>query len=76
LVFAGAESQLVSLWRISDQDTPELMVKYYQRLQNGEGRTQALRQAQLEMLNDPQTAHPYYWSAFIQSGDWRPLDDN
>jgi CHAT domain-containing protein/tetratricopeptide (TPR) repeat protein len=95
LVLAGSESQVMSLWQVSDEATRDLMVGYYKRLQAGEGRTEALRLAQLEMLKGdgqagggPQRglgdqlggaakagrSHPYFWAAFIQSGDWRPMN--
>ena len=73
LVLAGAESQVMSLWPVSDTGTRELMVKYYKRLKSGEGRSAALRQAQLEMMATPERSHPYYWAGFIQSGDWTPM---
>lgn len=50
LVMAGAESQLMSLWPVGDKATRDLMIDYYRRLVRGEGRTEALRAAQLEML--------------------------
>lgn len=50
LVLAGSETQVMSLWRVSDAGTRDLMVAYYMRLQAGEGRTEALRQVQLAML--------------------------
>ncbi|MBC7929459.1 MAG: CHAT domain-containing protein, partial [Rubrivivax sp.] len=50
LVLAGSESQVMSLWQVDDAATRDLMVAYYKRLQAGEGRTQALRAVQLEML--------------------------
>lgn len=50
LVLAGAESQVMSLWQVSDAATRDLMVAYYKRLEAGEGRSEALRQVQLEML--------------------------
>jgi CHAT domain-containing protein len=71
---AGAQTQLMSLWQVADQETKELMIAYYQRLQEGEGRGEALRQVQLAMLADPETEHPYYWASFIPVGNWRLLD--
>jgi CHAT domain-containing protein len=50
LVLAGSETQVMSLWKVSDAGTSDLMVAYYTRLQAGEGRTDALRQVQLAML--------------------------
>jgi CHAT domain-containing protein len=71
---AGAESQLMSLWKVNDEGTKDLMIKYYQRLLQNEGRSDALRQVQLEMLNSSQYQHPYYWAAFIPVGDWSPME--
>lgn len=75
-VLAGSESQVMSLWSVSDQGTKELMVEYYKRLIKGEGRGEALRQVQLQMLKHPNRHHPYYWASFIQSGEWANLDGN
>ena len=70
---AGAQSQLMSLWYVDDVGTQEMMVKYYQKLNQGEARGEAFRQAQLELLKSKKHAHPYFWSAFILSGDWTEL---
>jgi CHAT domain-containing protein len=95
LVLAGSESQVMSLWQVSDEATRDLMVGYYKRLQAGEGRTEALRNVQLAMIKSGATegasgptrgmqsagalkatdrSHPFYWAAFIQSGDWRSMN--
>jgi len=71
---AGAQTQLMTLWKVDDEETKNLMIDYYQRLQDGEGRGEALRQVQLEMLNNSQTQHPYFWASFIPTGNWRALD--
>ena len=73
LVTAGAESQVMSLWQVSDSATRDLMIGYYKRLQAGEGRNEALRHVQLGMLGSQDLRHPFYWAAFIQSGAWSSL---
>jgi CHAT domain-containing protein/Tfp pilus assembly protein PilF len=50
LFLAGSESQVMSLWKVSDAATRDLMTAYYTRLHKGEGRAEALRQVQLDML--------------------------
>jgi len=70
---AGAESQVMSLWKVSDRGTADFMAQYYERLQAGEGRSEALRQVQLAALETGRYQHPYHWAAFFFSGDWRPL---
>jgi tetratricopeptide (TPR) repeat protein len=69
LVIAGSESQLISLWKVSDDATKDLMVAYYGRLQKGERRSEALRQIQLGMLKSEKQKHPFFWASFIPSGD-------
>ncbi len=73
LTMAGARSQVTSLWQVEDGATRELMVGYYQRLQQGLGRAEALRQSQLAMLRQPKFRHPFHWAAFIPAGRWEPL---
>jgi CHAT domain-containing protein/Tfp pilus assembly protein PilF len=50
LVLAGSESQVMSLWQVSDAATRNMMIGYYKRLVRGNGRSEALREVQLEML--------------------------
>ncbi len=73
LVLAGAETQVMSLWKVSDEGTSELMSEYYRALQRGEGRAEGLRQVQLRWLKEARRSHPYYWASFIQSGEWANL---
>jgi CHAT domain-containing protein/tetratricopeptide (TPR) repeat protein len=71
---AGARSQVTSLWKVADLATSELMARYYRRLVDGEPRAAALRSAQLEMLEGSEWRHPFYWAAFVPSGEWQPLE--
>jgi CHAT domain-containing protein len=73
VVMAGAEAQLTSLWKVSDEVTRKLMESYYRRLIAGEGRAEALRAVQLGMLDDTWMRHPYYWASFVPIGTWKPL---
>jgi CHAT domain-containing protein/Tfp pilus assembly protein PilF len=73
LVVAGAASQVVSLWNVADASTAALMRDYYAALRQGTGRAEALRQAKRQLMRQAGYAHPFYWSAFIPAGDWRPL---
>jgi CHAT domain-containing protein len=73
LVLAGAQSLVMSLWAVADRPTRELMVDYYKGLQEGQGRSEALRTVQLKMLRSRDRQHPYYWAAFIESGEWANL---
>ncbi len=67
--YAGARSLAVSLWLVPDNSTPELMRALYQRLQGGDSKAEALRQAKLAMIARGRYAHPFYWAPFVLVGD-------
>lgn len=73
LALAGAETQVVSLWIVDDVAVQPLMESYYTRLNQGEGRSEALRSVQLGMMTKPAYQHPFFWAAFIPIGNWEPL---
>ncbi|GAB4278295.1 MAG: hypothetical protein Fur0025_04750 [Oscillatoriaceae cyanobacterium] len=70
-VRAGARSTVASLWYVSDAATSLLMTKFYEELANTEiTKAEALRRAQQTVLQQPEFAHPYFWSAFVLVGNW------
>jgi CHAT domain-containing protein/tetratricopeptide (TPR) repeat protein len=70
-VLAGAKTLVMSLWKVPDEPTRELMEDFYHRLLAGEGRAEALRQAQLTLR--AKYPDPLFWGAFICQGDPSPL---
>ncbi len=65
-IIAGAKSILMSLWKVDDQTTKELMILYYENLFNGVNKFEALNLAQKKLKET--NKNPYYWGAFIISG--------
>ncbi|HYI01992.1 CHAT domain-containing tetratricopeptide repeat protein [Hyalangium sp.] len=66
LVVAGAETVVMSLWKVNDASTSQLMEAYYRNLLAGQGRASALREAMRSLrLSRP---HPHYWAPFIALG--------
>ncbi len=65
-VLAGAKTLVMSLWKIPDQQTQELMAEFYRHMLSGLQYADALRAGQLAMKS--RYAHPYYWGAFICQG--------
>lgn len=63
---AGAEGVLMSLWKVDDQSTAELMQQFYERWLGGEHKATALREAQRTMMKTHRD--PYYWGAFVLIG--------
>jgi CHAT domain-containing protein len=51
---AGAHSAIASLWSVDDGGTQALMTVFYQALSQGTAKAEALRQAQLALINDDQ----------------------
>jgi len=76
-VHAGAATLVMSLWKVPDDETRELIVEFYRHLLAGQGRAEALRNAQLAMIGCSRTRgeppDPFYWGAFICQGDPGPL---
>jgi CHAT domain-containing protein len=66
-LYAGAPSVIASLWSVNDQATAVLMAAFYRHLRAGATKAVALQQAQAETR--AQYPHPYYWAAFVLTGD-------
>jgi CHAT domain-containing protein len=81
-LMAGARAVVAGLWRVNDQATKDLMLKFYDLLWHDHlPKAEALRRAQVYMIEkgrsesgkDSATSKyaPYYWAAFVISGDWK-----
>jgi tetratricopeptide (TPR) repeat protein/CHAT domain-containing protein len=73
VMLAGAEAQFANLWTTDFRAATDLTTAYYERLLAGEGRSQALRSVQLEMLRSENRSHPFYWAGFIPIGARGPI---
>ena len=62
---AGAASLLLTLWRVEDEISAEIMRHFYNELLTGKSKAEALRAAQLTQLDH----HPFFWSPFFLVGD-------
>lgn len=67
LFAAGVPSVIVSLWAVGDQSTQFLMTKFYQNLQGGMNKAQALRQAMLTTMKHYK--RPKSWAGFTLIGE-------
>ncbi|MCP3961402.1 MAG: CHAT domain-containing protein [bacterium] len=66
LLYAGAQSVVVTLWDVHDASAAVFMRRFWQHLTAGSGRAQALRQAMWD-LRDTYPS-PYHWAPFIMVG--------
>lgn len=72
-IAAGVPLVAASLWPVDSDSTAGLMIRFHNHRKLGQlPAAEALRLAQLEMLNDPDARrrHPYYWAAFILVGGY------
>jgi len=70
-VRSGTRSTIGTLWSVKDKSTAQAMIQLYNNLtQPDTNRAEALRQAQLFLLQQNQYQHPYYWAPFILVGNW------
>lgn len=67
-IYAGASNLAVSMWRVSDQPTAYLMIDFYDYIRQGYEYSDALRQAKLNLISNPQFANPVNWAAFTLTG--------
>ena len=74
LIYAGTKNLIISLWKVADISTTELMTKFYKHLldenEDLSGNlkfSSALHQAKLELI-DSEYGHPFFWSSFILIG--------
>ncbi|MCK5029584.1 MAG: CHAT domain-containing protein, partial [Bacteroidales bacterium] len=72
LLYAGSKNIIVSLWKVADESTSQLMIDFYKHVldneNNGTEFSESLRQAKLNMIKNGKYAHPFYWSPFILIG--------
>jgi CHAT domain-containing protein/tetratricopeptide (TPR) repeat protein len=63
---AGARHMIMSLWKVDDTVTQQLMVRFFKHWLNGKSKQAAFNQAQKEI----QARHrePYYWGGFVMMG--------
>ncbi len=64
---AGAQTLMMSLWKVDDNATQMLMSQFYSNLANGENKFEALKEAQqyVRTTDNGKYSNPMYWAAFI-----------
>ncbi len=73
MFLAGVPSIVVSQWKVESAGTRDLMVNFHRGLisKPESPKTEALRQAALKLMKNPETSHPFYWGGFVLVGDGR-----
>ncbi|WP_298417795.1 CHAT domain-containing protein [uncultured Kordia sp.] len=74
--YAGARSTITSLWNVNDAQTTKLMTLFYTNLKQGMTKDEALHKAKLTYIENEDLAAPYFWAAFIPSGNMEAIQFN
>ncbi|MGE8474433.1 MAG: CHAT domain-containing protein, partial [Paraburkholderia hospita] len=69
--YAGATSLIVSMWPVADESSALTMRTFYSQLADGHEAIDAMRTAQLAVMQNSQFAHPFFWAPFDLMGGWR-----
>jgi CHAT domain-containing protein len=76
LFVAGCPRTVVSQWKVEASSTTALMLEFHRKFKTRYGGRQpavstaeAMRQAALKVMQNPEYAHPFYWGGFVVVGD-------
>jgi CHAT domain-containing protein len=76
LFVAGCPRTVVSQWKVEASSTTALMVEFHKRFKTRYGSSrpavstaEAMRQAALKVMKNPEYVHPFYWGGFVVVGD-------
>ena len=74
--FAGCNSMVMSLWKVDDRTTADIMSAFHNNLSMGMEKDQALRMAKVSYLENNPMITPFYWGALVLVGDDEPVHDD
>lgn len=70
--YAGAKSLALNLWAVNDKVAFEFAGVFYEAINDGKSKSQAMKEAKLYLLESG-NANPHYWGAFMLTGNQSPL---
>ena len=74
-IYAGCPGIIMTLWEVEDRSGAEIIKSFYSYLKKGYTTDKALQLAKLQFLDhaDMLRSHPYFWSPYIQIGNYSPV---
>lgn len=76
--YAGVPATIMSLWKVPDNTTSEIMIEFYKNLKKRQPKDEALRNAKLHYLKhheaEEDLQNPFYWAGFVAVGNMKPID--
>lgn len=71
--YAGVKNLLVSLWKVNDKSTEELISKFYKNYSRSGNKSKSLHNSKLAYINNKAISSskksPYYWASFVYIGE-------
>uniref|UniRef100_UPI0035698A08 CHAT domain-containing protein n=1 Tax=Lutibacter sp. TaxID=1925666 RepID=UPI0035698A08 len=78
--YAGVKNLLVSLWKVNDKSTEELMAGFYKNYKKSGNKSEALHVSKLSYINNETISaskkSPYYWASFVYIGDVTSIENS
>lgn len=68
LYIAGNRNTVLTLWSIDDDASAEFVRRFFGKLRDGVGETQALNETKREFIADDALSAPRYWAPFVMYG--------
>lgn len=73
-LLAGAQSIVATQWKVASHSTAEFMIAFHRSLRAAKAgpalqKAESVRDAQLRLIRDERTRHPFHWAAFVLLGD-------
>ncbi len=74
-MFSGSSSILMTLWKVDDKNSAQLISSFYDYLSKGEAKDKSLQKAKLDYLENAKQyySHPAYWAGFVSIGSPKPF---
>jgi CHAT domain-containing protein len=74
-IYAGCPSVIMSLWKIDEKASADIIAAFYKYLSAGKTKSEALRLAKLQHIQASESisSHPYFWAGMTLMGSEDPV---
>ncbi len=73
-MYAGCPSVVMSLWKIDEKASADIIAAFYKHLSGGKSKSESLRLAKIEHMEQTGAhAHPYFWAGMTLVGNEEPV---